>query len=343
MPYILLFLITSFSKADGIFLIISPGARQVAMGSAFTGIADDATAMYYNPGGLAFSEDVNIGFMNPSSLLLGHPAWLPGLYSGMKHAYIGGLVPLPIGRGSLGIGYTYLSTGETIGIDSVGNEIGRWETYDYALILSYGEKVTQNLGVGVSLKYIYSFLAPDEVIWLVLHQKHGRTAKTFAFDWGMLYKTSIPGLSVGISYQNLGSEGLSYVGAGILDTIPSLVRAGLGFSAIPLLKKNLPPFILDLNFSVDLVKSLVGEKHKIWYSGGAEITLENKFSLRGGYFYDKEGKRVGITYGCGMTIRSFQIDIASDADIYDFPTSNWRAQVNFKPFHLIERKTKEND
>lgn len=40
--YILLSLLTYFSQAGGIFLIISPGARAVAMGLAFTALADDA-------------------------------------------------------------------------------------------------------------------------------------------------------------------------------------------------------------------------------------------------------------------------------------------------------------
>ncbi len=36
------------------FLSIDIGARAVGMGGAFTSIANDATAMYWNPAGLSF-------------------------------------------------------------------------------------------------------------------------------------------------------------------------------------------------------------------------------------------------------------------------------------------------
>ncbi|MBI4721708.1 MAG: PorV/PorQ family protein [Candidatus Stahlbacteria bacterium] len=323
MIYFLLLMISSFSEAGEFFLIISPGARQVAMGSAFTGVADDFTAVYYNPAGLAFCKNVNAGFM--------YSPWLPELWPGMKYIYTGGIVPLPIGRISLGIGCSYFNAGETVATDENGNEIGRWESYDYAIILSYGEEITKNLGIGVSLKYIYSFLVPDWAYWQFLHE-HGGDAETFAFDWGMLYKTSIPGLSVGVSSQNLGSAGLCYIENGTYYPIPSLIRAGVGFNAMPLFKKRLPHFITDLKFSADLVRDLVDEQHENWYSGGSEITFKDKFSLRVGYL--KKGAQKGRTYGCGVIFGPLQIDIASDADIYKSSTSNhWKIQVNFNSAH----------
>ena len=42
------------------FLKIGVGARQAAMGNAFAGVADDATAIYWNPGGLGFADRWNI-------------------------------------------------------------------------------------------------------------------------------------------------------------------------------------------------------------------------------------------------------------------------------------------
>ncbi|MDI6840264.1 MAG: hypothetical protein QMD71_05385 [bacterium] len=51
---IFLFLHLSFSDCGAQFLLIAPGAKAAAMGSAFTALADDATAIYYNPGALAF-------------------------------------------------------------------------------------------------------------------------------------------------------------------------------------------------------------------------------------------------------------------------------------------------
>ncbi len=289
--------------------------------------------MYYNPGGLAFCENMNIGFMYSE-------LWTV-LYTGKQYIYIGGTTPVPIGIGNLGIGYTYFDVGELLWMDNNSNEIKNWEMYDYALTLSYGQKIFKNLGIGISLKYIYSLLIPDWIYWQFAHE-HGGDAKTLAFDGGILYKTPLPSLSIGISCQNLGFEELKYDKNGTFNVpIPSLVRTGIGFNALSLFKKQLPHFISDLNFSADLLRDLVGEKHENWYSWGTEIIFKNKFSIRSGYSGNKYGCcTVGITYGCGITVGAFQIDIANDISII---CGNWKIQINFKPLHLMKKKENGND
>jgi hypothetical protein len=44
---------TVFGKYAGEFMAIGIGGRPLGMGGAFTGIANDVTAGYYNPAGLA--------------------------------------------------------------------------------------------------------------------------------------------------------------------------------------------------------------------------------------------------------------------------------------------------
>ncbi len=41
------------------FMKVGVGARPVAMGQAFTGVADDANALFYNPAGLSFQSRFN--------------------------------------------------------------------------------------------------------------------------------------------------------------------------------------------------------------------------------------------------------------------------------------------
>ena len=43
----------SAQNAGASFLNIAPGARAIGMGSAFAAVADDVSAVYWNPGGLA--------------------------------------------------------------------------------------------------------------------------------------------------------------------------------------------------------------------------------------------------------------------------------------------------
>ena len=53
------------------FLTIPVGARGAAVGGALVAMADDASAAYWNPGGLARVER--------NALMVDHSPWLPGL------------------------------------------------------------------------------------------------------------------------------------------------------------------------------------------------------------------------------------------------------------------------
>ncbi|MDD2890582.1 MAG: PorV/PorQ family protein [bacterium] len=322
MGMILLVVINFFSDAGGEFLTINPGARQAAMGYAFTGVADDITAVYYNPGGFAFCKNLEIGCMPPSEGLFAYA---------LKYTYVGGITPLPFKIGSFGLGYSCLFTSPTDGIiDDTGNKIG-WRTYDYTLIFSYGKEIIKNIGLGLSLKYFYD--TPYCFIYDTTH------SKTFVFDFGGLYKTPIPGLSWGISCQNLG-DSMHYANSRHTwsKQMPFLVRTGFGFNNVPF-KKNLPSFIPSINLSGDITRDLVGTEHENWYSGGIELAFNKVFTLRGGYFNDNtRGYRSGITYGCGFNIGFLQIDISNDGDVYEFLYENWRMQVNVKPLYFYNRK-----
>ena len=72
---------TNESQAAVLLLLIEPGARQAAMGEAFSAIADDATAGYYNPAGLAYQDRnrKNIQFM--------HQNWLPTLADDLYYKF----------------------------------------------------------------------------------------------------------------------------------------------------------------------------------------------------------------------------------------------------------------
>ena len=76
------------------FLTIGIGARATAMGSAFTAVASDVTALYWNPAGIA-SFDQN-------QLTLIHSEWIADL----KHDFIGLAVPLGT-MGSIGFNLKY--------------------------------------------------------------------------------------------------------------------------------------------------------------------------------------------------------------------------------------------
>jgi len=221
--YSLFCLIVLISQAEGaVFLRITPGARAIGMCQSFTAIADDATTCYYNPAGIAFINRPQVLSMDLSPPIgvakagqwvlkeLTRPLFGQQVGSsldpdfGWGH-YIYGAVILPIDhKQSLGLSMSYLNHGP--------NDL--WDTlyyrYDCAPSISYGRKIVDNLGVGLSVKYIYEFLMPQ---WLIdsLGWTVSSAAQSFAFDGGVLFKSPAIGLSIGASLLNLGPSIASFL------------------------------------------------------------------------------------------------------------------------------------
>jgi hypothetical protein len=358
MIFILLSLLLSeFSDAGAIFLTIAPGAKAVSMGSAFTALADDATCVYYNPAALGSVGETQVCYMNmafpwsPARGLLEvtrhaldtfldmpdglEPPWLTGLYPGMRHTYFGLVNPLG-DRAGVSLAFTHLSTGLTQVVDPVGNPIGEFETYDYALSVSYGQRISRQASFGGSVKYIRSFLWPEWVGREVGYEGRGY-AHSIAFDLGFLYRTPLPlaGHSIGLSLQNIGPE-LDY--GDDQEELPRLLRLGMAVDPIAMVdsfavRVNRPVLskYLRYTYSRDMVMDLVGRSHDAWHCTGHEITVLNRISYRWGTFEDREGLRVGSTKGYGLNLGLLDFEIATDEDIYSFPTENWRVQVDIAP------------
>lgn len=328
------FLLTSQVFAQGaVFLMIYPGARQVGMGGAFTAIADDATATYYNPAGLAFQDNMNLYFCRSN--------WLPGLFPGMK--YLFGTFTASLNWIKAGISCTYLNTGKTEVINEQGRYLGEYETYDLAPAICASGKISSFCGVGGALKYIYSFLVPQWVFDSMpeLGIEAGVTGKSFALDIGTLsYFTTFGKTGIGLVIQNIG-PGISYTSSGAKDPLPLAVKFGLSHK---ITMKNIVEaksanwFVnwwfesSRLILAYDFYRSLV-DRNDFWQSFGMELQV-SPFAIRLGRFSDPNGARVGRTVGFGIDLNYLKFNVASDADIYDFSTENLRYDLTVSfPFN----------
>lgn len=324
--------IASFAGAaqrpGAVFLSIWPGARATAMAGAFSSIADDATACYYNQAGLAFFESQNI--------TLQHAPWLSGLHAGMYYEYAG--YTKPIKSGTFGLNLIYLTTGPTDVIDPNGNYIGTYTTFDISAGVNYGFKLTPNLGVGAGWKFIYSYLVAPWVFGRLpyLGIKSGGIGISYAFDVGLLYKPEQFG-ALAVVLQNIGPN-ISYTESGASDPLPYTLRFGL----------NIQPInsrVIKINITGEITKVLVGmfanpdssffknldyEIHEAWKGVGIEINYFEFVQLRGGYFYDYEGQRIGFTFGGGIKAGGFSLDVGVDERMYDFATTNRKFSLSYK-------------
>ncbi|OYD17083.1 hypothetical protein CH333_01995 [candidate division WOR-3 bacterium JGI_Cruoil_03_44_89] len=338
--------------------MIAPGTKAVAMGSAFTAIADDGTANYYNPGALPFHKNAILSTMNLSPPCLGRamlngylyltepffgkgdipldPPWIPSLYPGMRYSYVGGVSPINE-RDFLGVDYTCFTYGETEAIDPDGNPIiGKYKTYDLAVGVSYGVRPLRNLGIGVSLKYIYSYICPQSVIERIYGDDTDVRgyASSLAMDVGVLYKVPLLGLSFGATIKDVGLDldwGLDS------DPLPRRVRWGMGFDTSPLLDfwseaAGFPiPLSSIINFEMcrDRLRDMVGDEHDTQYSEGYEIRLLN-FSYRWGKWREGEDVwRRSNTKGYAINLGIIELGVSNDY----ISRENWRVQLNFTPFY----------
>jgi hypothetical protein len=164
------------------FLSIGQGARAIAMGSAFVGVVNDVSSIYWNPAGLTKTEGINV--------LFDHTLWLADI----KYNYFAASYNL----GSYGvIGFSF--TGSDIGemnVTTIDKPEGTGETFSAtqgALSLAYAIQLTENFSIGFNPKFIY------ESIWKM-------NASAFALDLGVQYVTPFDGAILAMSISNFGTS-----------------------------------------------------------------------------------------------------------------------------------------
>lgn len=116
------------------------GARAMAMGGSFVSIADDASAIYYNPAGLASLDYHEISFMHAD------------LFEGTIYNY--GVWAYPVSAAD-GVGIAFLR----IGTDDIMRRIGGFDAgkFDFSTsqaLLTYGRRFGRRLSIGATFKAV---------------------------------------------------------------------------------------------------------------------------------------------------------------------------------------------
>jgi len=293
----------SFAISEGaaIFLMIRPGARASGMGSAFTAIADDATATYFNPGGL--------GFLKQKEVTLMHSNWLSEIWKDvgdMYYEYIGYVQPVK-GWGVVGGNIIFISEGENVWTREENVVLGTFYSYEFAPCLSYGTKLRENLGAGVNMKLIHSHLAP----FGPEGQKGKGQATTWAVDLGILYKGPLRGLSFGACLQNIGPK-LAYVDVEEADPLNTNLRIGFGYLFF---ENRLHRLLADYEMSktvIALTESWQEELKEAVRHFGVEYVYYDFLALRAGRVDDVIGHIRGPSFGGGIKYKSISFDFASE-------------------------------
>jgi hypothetical protein len=147
----------------GAFLRFGSDARAMALGNAFVSLADDASASYWNPAGMVFLEKPSL-LSTLSVLSLGRrfnffSATMP-LGVSEKNIDVFNTEKFPdwIGSGWGQIAFSWISF--SLGDDFEGRQLDTVDYYTFsdrqnAYLLSYGNKLTSWLSLGVTGKFIH--------------------------------------------------------------------------------------------------------------------------------------------------------------------------------------------
>jgi Flp pilus assembly protein TadD len=275
----------------GAFLQYGVGARALGMGGAFYAIADDATAAYWNPAGLAYLQRKEITTMQAT------------LFEQTAFTYMAYAHPTTT-RGTFAFGMTQLTAGGFERVDAVfdpstGEPIsitkgGTFQDSQRAMALSWGKEATETTAFGLSIKQVARQLASS-------------SDSTQTLDISALRRMS-PYYSLALGIQNVYSK----TGGDTDDKYPVIMKLG---NSLRLFKDR-----LMLGF--DLTKSQGADIN--WRFGG-EYWAARWFAFRFGLLAAPQIQETD--FGFGFRFQRLQLDLAQG--IHDLGAST-RMSVTFR-------------
>lgn len=270
------------------FLKIGVGGRASAMGDAFVAIANDASALYWNPAGLTQFKQHQIIFS--------HNRWVVDI----NHDFLGGVYHLDESN-SFGIGLTAL-TMQKMPVTTEFAPFGTGEYFgfsDIAIAVSYSRKMTDQFSFGGTVRYIEETLDKLKM-------------RGFMIDLGTFYWTGLGSTRFAVAVSNFGNN-LAPDGDVVL----------VGNRSVSEWQEFAPPTVFRIGFAFEPYQD--GE-HSITtsiqlnhpndnsenVSTGFEYNWNNTLFMRGGYKINVEEQN--FSFGAGinvpLSIAQFTLDYA---------------------------------
>ena len=204
----LLMVISALALADGTGAFSAfksgLGARALAMGGAFVAVADDTTAVIWNPAGLAQLDDTRIAGMSTD---------LFGL--GVTHQFVGATTMFA----NLGIGLSWERASVSSQEVDANGDLGDVFTWNESAIIGTLATSVMDMGLaGANVKY---YMADSGL---------GSTADGFGFDLGLLINLGEI-FTIGVNAADLGGSKITW-DSGTQDTIAGLYTAGMAMRLV---------------------------------------------------------------------------------------------------------------
>jgi len=302
------------SAADGAgstsadFLKIGMGARAAGMGNAFAPVADDSTAVYWNPAGMMLTRGTGFSMT--------HAEWLDGV----NHEFLSFSHRLDK-EGAFGLSLTYLGVKPFRGAleTSSGDYGGLGDTvtaHDFALTAAYAQRV----GYWKPRKFLNKLLVGFKVTF-VGENNNGSGAAGAAFDFGTMYEIRKRRTYLSLVLSNLGTsvKGVSLPMVGTFGASHQLRHL--------LMKTDRLTLAVDSNLYVDTGAKVNAGTEYVMRFGTQDV------SLRGGYSsgYNLDGT-AGLSVGAGILKRLDGFDMSLDYALapYGVLGLTHRVTLNFR-------------
>ncbi|HCY77371.1 MAG TPA: hypothetical protein DHV28_15750 [Ignavibacteriales bacterium] len=270
------------------FLKIGVGGRATAMGDAFVAVANDVSALYWNPAGLTqFSEN---------QIMFSHNQWVVDI----NHDFIGAVYHLDDAN-TFGVSLTSLSM-DQMKVTTEYAPFGTGEYFgfsDLGISISYSRRMTDQFSFGGTVRYIEESLDKLKMRGVMI-------------DLGTYYWTGLGSTRFAVVVSNFGND-LAPDGEVVLVgnrtksdwqsfSPPTMFRIGFAFEPYED-EENKVTTSIQLNHPNDNSENL---------SLGFEYTWNKMFFARGGYKInvDEQNYSFGAGINVPISIANFSLDYA---------------------------------
>jgi hypothetical protein len=278
------------------FLKVMPSARATALGDAYSVLASGAEAVYWNPAGVALTQQSQFSSTYTQWIF---DAQLAALSYAMSLCNFG----------AMGLQLQYVDYGnfeESTNnypfikeLPSPGLTGNIFKPYSYLVGLTYAKSLTEKFAMGISFKYAYENLAKGSTLTFTdpSGNLYKTDAGTYLFDFGIRYITGYRTIQIAAVVQNFGPD---FAYAVEKEHAPMLFRVGV---AADLIGPNSLFFAQEnnrLGVAFDLFQP--NDDYQQLHMG-LEYEYANTLALRIGYKYNYDNE--GLTFGGGL---HFKID-----------------------------------
>ncbi len=164
------------------FLKIGVGGRSASLGEAFIAIANDVSALYWNPAGLVQTDE--------NQIMFSHNSWIVDI----GHEFFGAAYHLS-SNDVLGVSLSALHM-EDMKVTTEVNPFGTGEYFsygDFAISVSYARKMTEQFSFGATVRYLEETLDKLKMRGVLI-------------DLGTYYWTGLGSTRFAVTISNFGNE-----------------------------------------------------------------------------------------------------------------------------------------